>query len=65
MDNVQRHKNCAKHKQTIANSPCPHINAKLLLTSRMEILLCPLVLVLSTANAATPPASLNGCSGPR
>jgi hypothetical protein len=37
--------------QTITNNPCPHINAKLQLVSRMDftvkILLSPLVLVVN------------------
>jgi hypothetical protein len=37
--------------QTTTNNPCPHINAELLLVSRMDytmrILLCPLVLVVN------------------
>jgi hypothetical protein len=41
--------------QTIKNNPCPHINAELLLMSRMDytmrILLCPLVLVVNIDEA--------------
>jgi hypothetical protein len=43
--------------QTITNNPCPHINAELLLVSTLDytikILLCPLVLVVNTDDAAT------------
>jgi hypothetical protein len=59
MDNVQKHNNCAKHVGLpITHNPCPHINAELLLVSRMDntmnILLCPLVWVLN--NDATYPS---------
>jgi hypothetical protein len=41
--------------QTITNSPCPHINAELLLVYQMDytmrILLCPLVLVVNIDDA--------------
>jgi hypothetical protein len=54
--------------RTITNNPCPHINAELLLVSRMDytmrVLLCPLVLVVNIHDAETTPASLNGCGRP-
>jgi hypothetical protein len=54
--------------QTVTNNPCPHINVELLLLSRidytMRFLLCPLVLVVNTDDAANTPASLNGCGAP-
>jgi hypothetical protein len=41
--------------QTITDNTCPHINAELLLVSRMDytkrILLCPLVLVVNIVGA--------------
>jgi hypothetical protein len=41
----------------ITNNPCPHINAELLLASRMDytirILVCPVVLVVITDDAVS------------
>jgi hypothetical protein len=43
--------------QTITNNPCPHINAELLLVSRMDytmrILLCPLEWAVNTVDAVS------------
>jgi hypothetical protein len=43
--------------QTITNNPCPHINAELLLVSRMDYtirnLLCSLVLVVNIDDAVS------------
>jgi hypothetical protein len=43
--------------QAITNNPCPHLNAELLLVSRMyyamSILLCPLVLVVNIDNGVS------------
>jgi uncharacterized membrane protein len=43
--------------KTMTNNPCPHINAELLLVSRMDyimrILLCPLVLVVNINDAVS------------
>jgi hypothetical protein len=47
--------------QTVASNPCPHINAELLLVSRMDyamkILLCTVVLDVNTHDAI----STKGC----
>jgi hypothetical protein len=54
--------------QTVINNSCPHINAELLLVSRMDtnfrIFLRLLVLVVNTDDIATTPISLNGNSNP-
>jgi hypothetical protein len=43
--------------QTITNNPCPHINAELLLVSKMDytmrILVCPLVVVVNIDDAVS------------
>jgi hypothetical protein len=48
--------------KTVTNNPCPHNNAELLLVSKMDytvnIILCPLVLVVNINDAISTETSL-------